>query len=178
MDHGLFKLLIELSGIDEPTIAEPAQKLLKKLSIYIFNFLPDAAKYMDFLISAGTKTGVGSSVLKYSSSFIVSKIGNFVFDDHKDFKNSFLGEIEYIFNLDSIFMPLSRTSILSISKNLNFLAYREVPNYRRKLLDMKAIPKEHKENFKKWDWNAIIDLLSFPDVEKEGSKPDSSDKYK
>jgi hypothetical protein len=96
---------------------------------------------MDFLISAGTKSGVGSSVLKYSSSFIVSKIGNFVFDDHKESKYSFLGEIEYIFNLDSIFMPLSRTSILSISKNLNFLAYREVPNYRRKLLDIKAIPK-------------------------------------
>ncbi len=63
-------------------------------------------------------------------------------------------------------MPLSRTSILAISKNLNFLAYREVPNYRRRLLDLRPIPKEHKENFKKWDWNAIIDLLSFPDVEK------------
>lgn len=43
---------------------------------------------------------------------------------------------------------------------------------------MRPIPKEHKENFKKWDWNAIIDLLSFPDVEKEGGRPDSSDKYK
>jgi len=60
MNCGLFKLLIELSGIDEPTIAEPAQRLLKKLSIYIFNFLPDAANYMDFLISAGTKSGAGS----------------------------------------------------------------------------------------------------------------------
>ena len=38
---------------------------------------------MDFLITAGTKTSPGSSVLKYSSSFIVNKIGNFVFDDHK-----------------------------------------------------------------------------------------------
>ncbi len=83
MNHGLFKLLIELSGIDEQSIAEPAQKLLKKLSIYIFNFLPDATKYMDFLISAGTKSGAGSSVLKYSSSFIVSKIGNYVFEDLK-----------------------------------------------------------------------------------------------
>ena len=83
MDHGLFNLLIELSGIDEPSIAEPAQKLLRKLSIYIFNFLPDAANYMDFLITAGTKTSPGSSVLKYSSFFIVNKIGNFVFDDHK-----------------------------------------------------------------------------------------------
>jgi hypothetical protein len=144
MDHGLFKLLIELSGTDEPAIAEPAQRLLKKLSIYIFNFLPDAANYMDFLVSAGTKSGAGSAVLKHSSSFIVSKIGNFVFDAHKEYRNSFLGEIEYIFNLDSIFMPLSRTSILAISKNLNFLAYREVPNYRRKLLDLRPIPKEHK----------------------------------
>lgn len=90
MNHGLFKLLIELSGIDEQSIAEPAQKLLKKLSIYIFNFLPDATKYMDFLISAGTKSGPGSSVLKYSSSFIVSKIGNYVFEDLKEVKNSFL----------------------------------------------------------------------------------------
>lgn len=56
-------------------------------------------------------------------------------------KNSFLGEIEYIFNLDSIFMPLGRTSVQAISKNLNFLAYRELPNYRKKLLDMKPIPK-------------------------------------
>jgi hypothetical protein len=66
---------------------------LKKLSIYIFNFLPDAASYMDFLISAGTKSGAGSEVLKYSSSFIVNKIGNFVFDDNRDSKNSFLSEL-------------------------------------------------------------------------------------
>jgi hypothetical protein len=124
MDHGLFNLLIELSGIDEPSIAEPAQKLLRKLSIYIFNFLPDAANYMDFLITAGTKTSPGSSVLKYSSSFIVNKIGNFVFDDHTEAKNSFLGELEHIFNLDTIFMPINRLSIMSISKNLNFLAYK------------------------------------------------------
>jgi hypothetical protein len=45
---------------------------------------------MDFLISAGTKSGAGSSVLKYSSSFIVSKIGNYVFEDLKEVKNSFL----------------------------------------------------------------------------------------
>ena len=96
---------------------------------------------MDFLVSAGTKSGPGSAVLKHSSSFIVSKIGNFVFDANKEYRNSFLGEIEYIFNLDSIFMPLSRTSILAISKNLNFLAYKEVPNYRRRLLDMRPIPK-------------------------------------
>ena len=79
MNHDLFKLLIELSGIDEKSIFDPAQKLLKKLSIYIFNFLPHAANYMDFLISAGAKNGINSNILKYSSSFIVSKIGNYVF---------------------------------------------------------------------------------------------------
>jgi len=79
MSHDLFKLLIELSGVDEKLIAEPAQRLLKKVSVYIFNFLPDAANYMDFLISAGTKRGSDSSILKHSSAFIVSKIGNYVF---------------------------------------------------------------------------------------------------
>ena len=79
---------------------------------------------MDFLISAGTKSGAGSEVLKYSSSFIVNKIGNFVFDDTRDSKKCFLSELEYIFNMDSIYVPLSRTSVLAVSKNLNFLAYR------------------------------------------------------
>ena len=79
MNHDIFKLLIELSGIDEKSVFEPAQRLLKKLSVYIFNFLPDATNYMDFLISAGTKRGPNITILKHSSSFIVSKIGNYVF---------------------------------------------------------------------------------------------------
>jgi hypothetical protein len=77
-----------------------------------------------------------------------------------------------------VFISLSRISVLSVSKTLNFLSYQEIPNYRKKLLNLNPIPKEHKENFKKWDWNIIIDLLSFPDVEKEGTKPDNSDKYR
>lgn len=96
---------------------------------------------MDFLISAGTKSGPGSSILKYSSSFIISKIGNYVFEDVKEVKNSFLSELEYIFNPDSLFVPLNRISIMSVSKNLNYLAYKEIPNYRRRLLDLKPIPK-------------------------------------
>ena len=35
-------------------------------------------------------------------------------------------------------------SILAVSKNLNYLAYKEIPNYRRRLLDLKPIPKEYK----------------------------------
>ena len=61
--------------------------------MYIFNFLPDAANYMDFLISAGTKKGSDSSILKHSSSFIVSKIGNYVFEDMKEGNNYFLSEL-------------------------------------------------------------------------------------
>ena len=83
MSHDLFKLLILLSGIDEKIVFDPAQRLLKKLSIYIFNFIPDAANYMDFLISAGAKKGQNTNILKHSSSFIVSKIGNYIFDDTK-----------------------------------------------------------------------------------------------
>jgi len=62
----------------------------------------------------------------------------------KEGKNYFLSELEYIFNPDTLFVPLKRSSVVSISKNLNFLAYKEIPNYRRKLLDLKPIPKEHK----------------------------------
>jgi hypothetical protein len=80
LENDLFKILIELSGVDESDIAEPSQKLLKKLSIYIFNFLPDCSQYIDFLISAATKNDSTSLVLKSSSSFIMNKIGNFLFD--------------------------------------------------------------------------------------------------
>ena len=134
---------MELSGINEPTIAEPAQRLLRRFSIYLFNFLPDAAGYMDFLISASTSRGDAGSLLKHSSSFIVSKIGSYIFEEGKDFASPFLGELENVFHLD-IYTPLNRSSVLSISKNLNFLAYREVPFYRRKLLELRPIPKEHK----------------------------------
>jgi len=91
LDNRLFEVLVELSGINEPSVAEPAQRLLKKLSIYIFNFLPDAAGYLDFLISAGTQKGNSSSLLKYSSSFIVNKIGGYIFEENKDYKNAFFG---------------------------------------------------------------------------------------
>jgi hypothetical protein len=90
IDRGLFKLLIELSGIDEPNIAEPAQILLKKLSIYIFNFLPDSSKYIDFLISAASKNDSSSHMLKYSSAFVINKIGNYIFDDRYKIKNTFI----------------------------------------------------------------------------------------
>ena len=45
---------------------------------------------------------------------------------------------------NSLFIPLKRSSIVAVSKNLNFLAYKEIPNYRRKLLDLKPIPKDYK----------------------------------
>ena len=79
LENDLFKILIELSGVEESSIEEPSQKLLKKLSIYIFNFLPDCSQYIDFLISAATKTDSTSLILKSSSSFIMNKIGIFIF---------------------------------------------------------------------------------------------------
>jgi hypothetical protein len=117
-------------------------------------------------------------ILKYSSSFVINKIGNYIYDNKHENKNFFLNELENLFNLDSIFIPLGRTSINSISKSLNFIAYREIPNYRKKMLESNPIPKEHKENFKKWDWNKLIDLLSYPDLDKEKTKPDNNEKHK
>jgi hypothetical protein len=61
---------------------------LKKLSTYIFNFLPDSSKYIDFLISAATKTDSTSPILKSSSSFIMNKIGNYIYDKSSQIKNS------------------------------------------------------------------------------------------
>lgn len=55
IQNNLLRVLIELSGVEDNFVSEPAQRLLKKLTVLIFNFLPESSKYIDFLISAATK---------------------------------------------------------------------------------------------------------------------------
>ena len=40
IQNNLLRVLIELSGVEDHYVSEPAQRLLKKLTVLIFNFLP------------------------------------------------------------------------------------------------------------------------------------------
>jgi rapamycin-insensitive companion of mTOR len=80
IDCDLFKILVELSGLEDPQITVPAQKFLKQLTILMFNSLPNSSKYIDFLISSVTQDHEASVSLKSCSSFVINKIGNYVFD--------------------------------------------------------------------------------------------------
>lgn len=82
IDCDLFKILVELSGLEDQQITVPAQKFLKQLTILMFNSLPNSSKYIDFLISSVTQEheGAVSLSLKSCSSFVINKIGNYVFD--------------------------------------------------------------------------------------------------
>lgn len=51
----LFKILVELSGLEDTIISVPAQKFLKQLTILMFNSLPDSSRYIDFLIASVTQ---------------------------------------------------------------------------------------------------------------------------
>lgn len=81
IDCDLFKILVELSGLEDSDVAIPAQKFLKQLTILMFNSLPNSSKYIDFLISAATQSGEYSIELKSCSSYVINKIGNYIFDD-------------------------------------------------------------------------------------------------
>jgi rapamycin-insensitive companion of mTOR len=52
LDCDLFKILVELSGLEDSEVALPAQRFLKELSGLMFNLIPDCHKYTDFLILA------------------------------------------------------------------------------------------------------------------------------
>ena len=78
LENGLFKTLIKLSSLSDAIVSEPAQKLLKKLTLLIFNYFPDSSDYIDFLTTAVTTKGTTSIVMS-SAAFIMNKIGNYVF---------------------------------------------------------------------------------------------------
>ena len=40
IENNLLRVLIELTGVEDSFVSEPAQRLLKKISLLIFNFLP------------------------------------------------------------------------------------------------------------------------------------------
>ncbi len=62
-------------------VSEPSQRLLKRLTFLIFSYRPEYSKYIDFLITAANKSnGRTSEMLKTSSSFVINKIGNYIYD--------------------------------------------------------------------------------------------------
>ena len=122
IDCDLFKILVELSGLEEIEVAVPAQKFLKHLTILMFNSLPDSSRYIDFLISAATHSGQGSIELKSCSSYVINKIGNYIFDNKtREEPVRLIIELENIYVSSSLFVPLAKASISETAYAINLL---------------------------------------------------------
>lgn len=95
------------------------------LTLLIFNYRPESSKYIDFLITAANKSNTNSNqVLKSSSSYVINKIGNYIYDRKEKKNHPMFNELENLFSLKAIFIPHSRASLNSISKALNFISYK------------------------------------------------------
>lgn len=80
-------------------------------------------------------------MVKTSSSFVINKIGNYIYDKKEKKNHPMFNELENLFSLRSIFIPYARASLNSISKTLNFVNYKEIDEYRKNLLEKEPIPK-------------------------------------
>ena len=79
LDCDLYQVLLELSGVEDPDINEPAQKYLKQLTLIVYNILPDHSNTSHFLISAANVNENLLMGLKSRSSRIVQNMGNYMF---------------------------------------------------------------------------------------------------
>ena len=179
IEENILRILIEFSGVQDEAIAEPAQKLLKRITLLIFNYRPESSQYIDILITAASKKSAHdytTELLKSSSLFVISKISNYIYDKKEKDNHPMFNELENLFSLKTIFIPHERASVISIAKTLNFITYQQRANYRKELFELQPIPKEYKEEYRFWKWKIIEDLLSFPDPEK--FKSNSSDRFR
>jgi rapamycin-insensitive companion of mTOR len=80
LDCDIFKILVELSGLEDPDKSVPAQKFLKQLTTIMFNTIPNSSKFTDFLISAASHKSSSLEVLKSCSLSVVNTMGNYIFE--------------------------------------------------------------------------------------------------
>ena len=71
LDCDLYTVLLELSGVEDPDIHEPAEKYLKQLTLIVYNILPFHSNTSYFLISDANVNENLLMELKSRSSKIV-----------------------------------------------------------------------------------------------------------
>ena len=162
MDCGLFNVLIELSGLEDNEISQPAQKYLKYLSYLNFTLLsPEQSSYPNFLISSTEVLEPNLIELRSRSFEVVHTMGDYIFDSiwdskHEASSSRFLNLCENLFLSTPLGMPRSKMyseTILMVKSQLE----SEADDQKFSIL-IRASGVTVEKDPKKWGWSEIAQI--------------------
>ena len=162
LDCDLYKVLLELSGLDDPEIAGPAQRFKKDLTCLMHNLLPNCQNYANFLIASADQNDSLLVELKAWSGGIVNTMGNYLFDSYSDKKKKnlsspFLYAIENLYLSTPLGLPSHRINNETIGK-IRFQKESEIDNEKFSTL-MKSSNVTSQKDYQKWNWNIILEII-------------------
>lgn len=107
LDSKIYEVLLELSSIDDVKISLRAQRLLRKLTVVMYNFIPyNQVKKPDFLMNSISFEDSKFDFIKSKCSTIFENISTKLTKKNtlKQFRNEFLFKCEYFYlNMTSAF---------------------------------------------------------------------------
>lgn len=162
LDCDLYKVLLELSGLEDQEIAGPANKLKKELTLLMHNLLPNCQNYANFLIASADQNDNMLVELKGWSGGIVNSMGNYLFDVYTDNKKKKISS-PLIFNIENFFLstdlgfPCHRINNETIGK-IRYQMESEADDSKFNTLMKNSLVTVQKDN-KKWNWPAILEII-------------------
>lgn len=162
LDCDLFKILVELSGVEDPEVSKNAQKYLKDLTQLMFNLLPNCTKYTDYLISAANQTDNLLVDLKAWSTDIINKMGNYVFDQNdkqkKNIPSRFIYQCENLYLTTQLGLPSHRINKETIGK-IQGQQQNEVDDSKFQNLIRNSQVITTKDKWRDWNFDAILEII-------------------
>ncbi|KRX02551.1 Armadillo-type fold [Pseudocohnilembus persalinus] len=163
LECDLFKILVELSGIEEPSVSKMAQKFLKELTQLMFNLLPNSNQYTDFLISSANQSDNFMVDLKAWSSDIVNTMGNYVFDSSNEKKKKtvpsrFLYQCENLYLTTQLGIPSERLNKETIIK-IRYQTENQADDAKFQTLLRQSFVLSFRVEYLRWNWDAILNII-------------------
>lgn len=154
LDCNIFKILVELSGLEDMEKSAPSQRFLKQLTTIMFNTIPNSGKYTDFLISAASQKGGSLEILKSCTTSVVNTMGNYIFDSEKRGKslNRFILGVENLYLSCPTGVPCDRVHNDTIMKLRSCLVNVASDLKFQSLLKASNIMVEKEDNWSKWNF--------------------------
>lgn len=162
MDCGLFNVLIELSGLEDIEISQPAQKYLKYLSYLNFTLLSsEQSSYPNFLISSTEVLEPNLIELRSRSFEVVHTMGDYIFDSiwdskHEASSSRFLNLCENLFLSTPLGMPKSKMYSETILMVKSQLESEADETKFANLIRASMVTLER--DWKKWGWSEISQI--------------------
>ena len=161
MECDLFTVLLELSGVEDREIANPAQKFLKNLSYLNFTLLSqNHQQYPNFLVASSEITNPVLMELKSRSYNVVHSMGDYLFDSvlerRKEGGSRFLSLCENLYLSTQLGLPSHKMNNEIIGKIKTQLEM-ETDDQKFAALMKSSLVTQNREP-KNWNWADIIQI--------------------